>query len=109
MTSQIADMLPSKTIPEASNGKGPTHALKSKVTAMAPLRKKIRTCTTEVEEIKDTDSTCNIAVWNGSNLSMSSFQIPHSKKVCHVLSHMISFYLVLIEGQHETEPNLLIL
>jgi len=56
MTLQIADMLPSKTIPEASNGKGPTHALKSKVTAMAPPRKKLRTCTTEVEKIKDTES-----------------------------------------------------
>jgi hypothetical protein len=58
--------------------------------AMVPLRKKIRTCFTEVDEIQDEDSTCNIAVWNGSNSSISSFQILTSKKVCCVLSHIIS-------------------
>ncbi|KAF8808966.1 hypothetical protein BYT27DRAFT_7285979 [Phlegmacium glaucopus] len=75
-------MLPSKTILEASNRKGPTHTLKPKVTAkaMAPPKKKTRTHSIEVEEIEDEDSSCNIAAWNGSILSMSSFQIPNSKK-----------------------------
>jgi hypothetical protein len=90
-TSQIADMLPSKTIPEASNGKGPTRTLKPEVMAKAtaPPKKKTRTCSVEVEEIEDEDSSRNIAARNGSVSSTSSFQIPNSKKVCSVLLHMI--------------------
>ena len=93
-TSQIADMLPSKTIPEASNGKGPTCTLKPKVTAKptAPPMKKTRTCSIEVKEIEDEDSPRNVATRNGSISSTSSFEIPNLKKVCSVtLLHMISF------------------
>src|SRR6267154_2789577 len=56
--SKIADMLPSKTIPEVKNRK--CHALKPKTkttTAIAPTSKKVKlTSGTEVEIIEDEDS-----------------------------------------------------
>src|SRR5277367_3929377 len=58
-TLQVADMLPSKTIPEVSNKKGHRRILnpkiKTKPTA-APPSKKARSCSIEVEEIEDEDS-----------------------------------------------------
>ncbi|KAF8804688.1 hypothetical protein BYT27DRAFT_7300619 [Phlegmacium glaucopus] len=98
-------MLLSKTIPEASNRKGPTHTLKPKVTekAMAPPKKKTRTPSVEVEEIEDEDSSHNIATWNGSISSMSSFQIPNSKKKGNTKQSLIYlFYEIVINGPDGT-------
>jgi hypothetical protein len=53
-TTQIADILPSKTVPEtSSNGKGTSCTLKPKVNAAVPRppKKKVR-----IEEIEDEDS-----------------------------------------------------
>ncbi|KAI9440228.1 hypothetical protein F5148DRAFT_1293566 [Russula earlei] len=72
---EIADMLPSKTIPEVSNKKGRMHVLKPKIkmkSMPAPPKKKARTCSVEVEEIDDTDSPRWTAV--------GSFKTPNSKK-----------------------------
>ncbi|KAF8813537.1 hypothetical protein BYT27DRAFT_7035532, partial [Phlegmacium glaucopus] len=105
---QIADMLPSKTIPEASNRKGPTCTLKPKVTAkaMAPPKKKTRTRSVEVEEIEDEDGSYNVAARNGSISSMSSFQIPNSKKVfCKgntKRSPIYLFYEIVVNGPDGT-------
>jgi hypothetical protein len=84
-TLQIADMLPSKTIPEVNcdNGKKLTHVLKPKVKVMvtAPLKKKARACSVEVEEIEDKDSMHNIAARNNGISPESSFEIPSTKGV----------------------------
>ncbi|KAF8154307.1 hypothetical protein B0H34DRAFT_818876 [Crassisporium funariophilum] len=59
---ELADMLPSKTVPAAANSKKPTtqkSSKKSNAKPTAPPTKKA--CTATVEEIKDEDSPCNIA------------------------------------------------
>ena len=82
--SQLADMLPSKTIPEV-HGKGHTLKPKTKAkTTTAPPKKKARACSVEVEEIEDEDSPRNTAVRNATISPTSSFQIPHSTKVCYL-------------------------
>lgn len=84
-TLQIADMLPSKTVPEINNGKKQMRALKPKVkvTATAPPKKKVRSHSVEVQEIEDEDSARNIAMRNSGFSPTSSFQIPDTKKVSH--------------------------
>ncbi|KAI9453426.1 hypothetical protein F5148DRAFT_985543 [Russula earlei] len=85
-------MLPSKIIPEVSNKKGRMHVLKPKIKTKsmpAPPRKKVGTCSVEVEEIDDTDSPC----WTVAG----SFETPNSKKVCFALHfshfcHIAGFY-----------------
>jgi hypothetical protein len=92
-TLQVADMLPSKTIPEV-NRKRHTHTLKAKAkTTTAPPNNKARARSVEVEETKDDDSSPrNITTRNATNASsnasissISSFQISHPKKVCSLL------------------------
>jgi|SRR5271156_1396086 len=82
-TLQVADMLPSKTIPEVSNKKGHRRILnpkiKTKPTA-APPSKKARTFSVEVEEIEDEDSPRRTAARNASISPTSSFEIPDPKK-----------------------------
>jgi len=84
-TLQIADMLPSKTVPEINNGKKQTHTLKPKVkvTTTAPLKKKARPHSVEVEKIEDEDSAWNITMRNSGISLKSSFQILDTKKVSH--------------------------
>jgi hypothetical protein len=54
---QLADMLPSKTIPEVNwKGQGRTLKPKAKVLTAAPPKKKVKTHSVEVEEIEDEDS-----------------------------------------------------
>jgi hypothetical protein len=117
-TLQIADMLPSKTVPEVNNAKKhwQTWTLrpkpKVKVTATAPPKKKARACLVEVEEIEDEDNACNITAKNSNISPTSSFQIPDTKKV----SHQVVYYIVDIfiqsgfSEEHwlklEKEPNL---
>ncbi|EDR02414.1 uncharacterized protein LACBIDRAFT_309763 [Laccaria bicolor S238N-H82] len=57
---EVADMLPSKTIPEASGHKSCTKA-KGKQAASRPSKKKARRAPVKIEEVKDEDSTRNIA------------------------------------------------
>ncbi|KAF8219691.1 hypothetical protein L208DRAFT_1338569 [Tricholoma matsutake] len=101
---EIADMLPSKTIPEVNhdNGKKPTHALKPKVkvTATAPLNKKARARSVEVEEIEDKDSACNIAARNNGISLASSFEIPGMKGTGRNLkkSPIYHFYEIVTNG-----------
>jgi hypothetical protein len=91
-TLQIADMLPSKTMPEVNTKKKPMHALKPTTIKVAMVlqllpKKKARACLVEVEEIEDKDSACNINVRNSGISPTSSFQIPGTKKVTHILYH----------------------
>ena len=83
--SQVADMLPSKTIPEVNNGKKlmrkPTRKAKVSATVTVPPKKKVRVRSVEVEEIEDEDSTRNITARNSSISQTSSFEIPNIKKV----------------------------
>jgi hypothetical protein len=79
--SQIADMLPSKTVPDANNGKKPKRKPKPKVMATAPPKKKARASSVEIEEIEDEDSTHNIAARNNGISPTNSFKIPDKKKV----------------------------
>jgi hypothetical protein len=82
--SQIADMLPLKTIPEANNRKD--HALKpkTKVKTLAPTNKKARICSVRIEEIENEGSPRNIAAENAGISPTSSFEIPNSTKVSHL-------------------------
>jgi hypothetical protein len=92
-TLQIADMLPSKTVPEINNGKKQICRLKLKVKVMAtaPLKKKVRAHSVEAEEIEDEDSTHNIAMQNSGISLTSSFEIPDTKKVSQVKSCITSW------------------
>jgi hypothetical protein len=92
-TLQVADMLPSKTIPKV-NRKRHTRTLKAKVKmTMAPPNNKARARSVEVEETEDDNSSPrNITTRNTTNASSnvsisstSSFQISHPKKVCSLL------------------------
>ena len=93
-------MLPSKTIPEVSNNKGHMRVLKSKIKTKptpAPPRKKVRTCSVEVEEVKDGNSPCWTAARNASISPTSSFKIPNPKKASFALHisyfcHIVGFY-----------------
>src|SRR5271155_4088211 len=99
-TLQIADMLPSKTIPEVSNKKGHTCVLKPKIKTKptpAPPRKKARTCSVKVEEFEDNDSPRRTAARNASISPTSSFKILNPKKASFVLHfshfcHIVRFY-----------------
>jgi hypothetical protein len=86
-TLQIADMLPSKTMPEVNTKKKPTRTLKPTTIKVAtvPPKKKARACFVEVEEIEDEDSTCNTNARNSGISPTSSFQILGTKKVTHIL------------------------
>ena len=90
MTPQVAEMLPSKTIPEVNNGKNLKQTCKSRpkaAMATAPPKKKVRACSVEVEEIDDEDSTHNIATRNSGISPTSSFEIPNTKMVCYILHY----------------------
>lgn len=104
---EIADMLPSKTIPEVNrdNGKKPTRALKPKVkvTAAAPPKKKARARSVEVEEIEDKDSARNVAARNNGISPASSFEIPGTKGVSRVPLHLGYFYSIMIFGRRLAE------
>lgn len=78
---QLADMLPLKTIPEV-NQKGQGHTLKpkAKVLMAAPPKKKVKTHSVEVEEIKDEDSTQNLRNWNASISSVTGDVFLNKKK-----------------------------
>ncbi|KAF8219965.1 hypothetical protein L208DRAFT_785578 [Tricholoma matsutake] len=101
-------MLPSKTIPEVNrdNGKKPTRALKPKVkvTAAAPLKKKARAHSVEVEEIEDKDSARNIAARNNGISPGSSFEIPGTKGTGRKLkkSPIYHFYEIVTNGPDGT-------
>jgi hypothetical protein len=87
---QVADMLPSKTIPEVS-GKGHTRTLKAMTkprTTTAPPTKKVRACSVGVgeDEVGNEDSPCNITTMNASLSSTSLHQILNIK-VCSLLCH----------------------
>jgi hypothetical protein len=86
-TLQIADMLPSKTVPGVNTRKKPTCTLKPTTikVAMVPPKKKARACSVEVEESEDKDSAHNINARNSGISPTSSFQIPGMKKVTHIL------------------------
>jgi hypothetical protein len=93
-TAQIADILPSKTMPETSNGKGAARTLKPKVKATAPgpgpPKKKAR-----IKEIKDEDSPRNISARNGmflSGLFNKLFSKPTFKKGTYITSYCIWFH-----------------
>jgi hypothetical protein len=115
-TLQIADMLPSKTVPEVNTKKKPMHALKQKAVkvGMVPPKKKARASSVEVEEIEDEDSACHINVRNSSISLASSFQILDMNKVTHIL-YCICFSLISISEfkkcqlKHEKEPDLSLL
>ena len=81
----VADMLPSKTIPEASGRKSRTKA-KGKQAASRPSKKKARCAPVEMEEIEDEDSARNIAARKAVNevgaghqdkRKMQYFTVPH--------------------------------
>jgi hypothetical protein len=82
-TLQIADMLPSKTVPEVNTKKKQTRgALKpTDKVAMVPPKKKARASLVEVEEIEDEDSMRRINERNSGISPASSFEIPDTKKV----------------------------
>jgi hypothetical protein len=86
-TLQIADMLPSKTMPEVNTKKKLMHALKQKAVkvGMVPPKKKVRASSVKVEEIEDEDSACCINARNSGISPASSFQIPDTKKVTLIL------------------------
>jgi hypothetical protein len=82
--SQLAEMLPSKTISKI-HGKGHTLKPKTKVKATtAPPKKKVRACSVEVKEIEVEDSPHNTAMRNATTSLTSSFQILNSMKVCYL-------------------------
>jgi hypothetical protein len=81
--SQLAEMLPLKTIPKV-HGKGHTLKLKTKAKATAAPPKKVRASSIEVAEIKDEDSPLNTAMRNATISLTSSFQILNSMKVCYL-------------------------
>jgi hypothetical protein len=89
--SQLADMLPSKTIPEV-HGKG--HTLKPRANVRmttAPPKKKARVCSIEDEEINDDDSPCNTAARNVTISPNSSFEIVIPTKVCYLSCYVYYF------------------
>ncbi|KAF8801338.1 hypothetical protein BYT27DRAFT_7115152, partial [Phlegmacium glaucopus] len=100
---QIADMLPSKTVPEVNNSKKQTRAPKpkAKVMAVAPPKKKARVRSVEVEEIEDQDSMRNIAARNSAISPTHSFHIPDTKKVSHK-SPIYLFYKIVTNGPDGT-------
>jgi hypothetical protein len=65
-TLQIADMLPSKTMPEVNTKKKLMHALEQEAVKVGtvPPKKEVRASLVEVEEIEDEDSACCINVRN---------------------------------------------
>ncbi len=89
-TLQVADMLPSKTIPEV-NRKGHACILKVKAKIIMALKNKARDCFIEVEETEDDNSPRNVTVRHVSlNVSITlitSFQFSSPKKVCSLLCH----------------------
>jgi len=112
---QVADMLPSKTIPEVG-GKGHTRTLKAKTnssTTTAPPTKKARACSVGVgvgeDEVEDEDSPRNVTTMNASFSSTSTFQISNTK-VCSLLRHAQFYSNTRSEMQKcEKESNLFIL
>jgi hypothetical protein len=115
-TLQIADMLPSKTMPEVNTKKKPMHALKQKAVkvGMVPPKKKVRASSVEVEEIEDEDSTCCINVRNSGISPASSFQILDTKKVTHILYCTCCPLIGISEfkkcqPKHKKEPDLSLL
>jgi hypothetical protein len=91
-TLQIADMLPSKTMPGVNTKKELMCALKQKAVkvGMVPPKKKVRASSVEVEEIEDADSTHCINVRNSSISPASSFQILDTQKVTCILYYTCS-------------------
>ena len=74
-------MLPSKTIPEVKwKGQGHTLKPKAKVLMAGPPKKKVKTHSVEVQEIKHEDSAQNLCNWNGSFLSVTR-DVSQKKKV----------------------------
>ena len=74
-------MLPSKTIPEVNRkGQGRTLKPKTKVSTAAPLKKKVKTHSVEVEEVED-DSARNLLNQNASVLSPVTVDVSQKKKV----------------------------
>ena len=90
-------MLPSKTIPEANNGKKQTRKPKPKPTTTAPPKKKARARSVEVEEIEDEDSSRNSAARNNGISLTSSFEIPNIKKVNLFFNIVDAFSLMFSE------------
>ncbi|KAF8485258.1 hypothetical protein DFH94DRAFT_792116 [Russula ochroleuca] len=94
---EVADMLPSKTIPNISNRKG--HMLKPKTTGRmkslaAPARKKARTSSDEVEVIKVNTTTINTAI---SPISSPQKNTRSTKK-----SLIYLFYEIIANGSDGT-------
>src|SRR6267154_1819394 len=86
-TLQVADMLPSKTIPEA-NRKRHARTLKAKAKKTGdPPKNKARGHSIETEETEDDDHPRNStsASFNVSIESITEFQFSHPKKVCSLL------------------------
>ena len=115
-TLQIADMLPSKTMPEVNTKKKQMCTLKPTTikVVMVPPKKKARACSVEVEEIEDEDSTRNINARNSSVSPTSSFQITGMKKVTCILYHRYFSWISVSEFKKrwpkcEKEPNLSLL
>jgi hypothetical protein len=82
--SQLADMLPSKTVPEVH---AKHHTLKPKANARittARPKKKVRACSVEVEGIEDNDSPRKTAVRNVTISPTSSFHISNHTNVCYL-------------------------
>ena len=84
---KIADILPSKTVPEVNNKKKQTRARKpTTATAAVPLKKRARMCSDKVEEIEDEDGAHSITPKNTGISPTSSFQMSDSaQKVSRVL------------------------
>ncbi|KAF8799534.1 hypothetical protein BYT27DRAFT_7263832 [Phlegmacium glaucopus] len=107
---EIADMLPSKTVPEVNNRKKQMHAPKpkAKVMAAAPPKKKARVRSVEVEEIEDQDSMRNIAAGIAPSLqhthSISQIQKSFQKGTGRNLkkSPIYLFYEIVTNGPDST-------
>lgn len=75
-------MLPSKTIPEVNRkGQGRTLKPKGKASMAAPPKKKVKTCSVEVEEVENEDSAQNLLSQNASISSVTVLDVSQKKKV----------------------------
>ncbi|KAH9160626.1 hypothetical protein EDB89DRAFT_871052 [Lactarius sanguifluus] len=99
---EIADMLPSMTVPEVKSRKG--HALKPKRkanTTAAPA-KKARTCSVRAEQVEDEDSLYSTATRNATISPMSSFPNPTKKAGSTKKSPIYLFYEIVANGADGT-------
>jgi hypothetical protein len=57
---------------------------RTKATTTAPAKKKVRTCSVEVEEVEDENSSRDTAATNAAISPTSSIQIPNFRKVSYL-------------------------